>query len=274
MEDLVTGEVVDLQHNLARRGLGLREQRVEVAPDHGPDHVIDRQVPDRGGPHERAVAHDGHPLAAREDLVQAVRDEQHGSALIAQRQHDIEQPVDLDVRQGRGRLVHDEHLRLQRDRLRDFDELLVGDRQPPGGAVGVERNPEALKNLRGIVVHRPAIDRPAPSQRLAAHEDVLGDREVGKQRGFLVDDRDTRGPGGGGTRQDHRLSTDSQLAAVGLVDAGQDLDQGRLTGPVLAEQGMSLARIQHHRPVHEGFDGAETLGGGLEREQRRQRRAG
>ena len=42
-------------------------------------------------------------------------------------------------------------------------------------------------------------------------------------------------------RPDDRPAVEQDLAGVGLVDARQDLDQGRLAGAVLAEQRMDLA---------------------------------
>ena len=62
-------------------------------------------------------------------------------------------------------------------------------------------------------------------------------------------------------RCDKRLPADEQLTGVGLVDAGQDLHQGGLAGPVLAEQSVCLPGVQHHRPVGQGLGGTERLGG-------------
>ena len=43
-----------------------------------------------------------------------------------------------------------------------------------------------------------------------------------------------------------RLAGEQDLAAVRLVDAGHDLDQRRLAGAVLAEEGVDLARLEMH----------------------------
>ena len=47
VEDAGAGEVLDLEHDVARVRLGLGEQRVEVTADHRADDVVDRQVLDR-----------------------------------------------------------------------------------------------------------------------------------------------------------------------------------------------------------------------------------
>ena len=50
------------------------------------------------------------------------------------------------------------------------------------------------------------------------------------------------------------------LAAIRLMDAGHDLDQRRLAGAVLAEQGVNLAGIERERHVLERLGGVEALG--------------
>ncbi len=54
-----------------------------------------------------------------------------------------------------------------------------------------------------------------------------------------------------------RLAAEEDLAGVDAVDAGQRLDQRRLAGAVLAEQGVHLAGEQPERDVVEGEDARE-----------------
>src|ERR1700704_829571 len=44
VEHTVPGEALDLQDGVARRGVRLREERVEVAADHRADDVVDGEV--------------------------------------------------------------------------------------------------------------------------------------------------------------------------------------------------------------------------------------
>ena len=101
-----------------------------------------------------AVAHHGDAVGEREDLVEAVRDEQDAGSAVAQAAGDGEEAVDLDARERRGRLVHDEHLRVERDRLRDLDDLLVGDREALGDAVGIDRDAEPFEQRARLGAHR------------------------------------------------------------------------------------------------------------------------
>ena len=98
--------------------------------------------------HVAAVAHHGDALAEREDLLEAVRDEEHRVAARAQRLDDAEQPLDLGRRERRGRLVHHDHARVRRQRLGDLDQLLVGDREPAREPVRVEPDAELVEQRR------------------------------------------------------------------------------------------------------------------------------
>ena len=92
-----------------------------------------------------AVAEDRRPVAQLEDLVEAVADEQHRHAAIAQPAHDREQPLDLVGGERRGRFVEDEHAGLDRQRLGDLDQLLVGHRQAADRRADVEVDVELAR---------------------------------------------------------------------------------------------------------------------------------
>lgn len=147
-----------------------------------------------------------------EDLLKAVRYEQHRGALFAQGTDDPEETGHLAAGEGGGRLVHDQDAGVEGERLGDLDDLLVGDGQSACGAVGVEFDTEALhqgqrRGVRGLVV-----DTAEGSAGLAAHEDVLGDRQIGEERGLLVDHGDARVPGVGRTVEDGGLAVQQHLA--------------------------------------------------------------
>ena len=57
-----------------------------------------------------------------------------------------------------------------------------------------------------------------------------------------------------------RLPVEPDRAAVGLVDPGEDLDQRALARPVLADEGMDLARDEVERDVVERLGRGEPLG--------------
>ena len=66
---------------------------------------------------------------------------------------------------------------------------------------------------------------------------------------------------------DDRLASESDRAAVGAVDAGHDLHQGRLAGAILADQGMHLTRAQVEVDVQQGLNARKGLGHAADLEQ-------
>ncbi len=107
------------------------------------------------------------------------------------------------------------------------------------------------------------------SQRLAPDEDVLDDGEVREERRLLVDHGDPGVPGIGRPREHQLGAVDEHAAGVGCVHAGEDLDEGRLAGAVLADESVRLARVEIDRDVVERPDRPEALRSVLDREERR-----
>ena len=268
-EDALAREAVDLEHGRADLGDLLGEERVQVAPDHRVDQPLLRRLRDRLGRDVAPVAHHRDALAEREDLVEPVRDEEHRRALRAQRLDDAEEAVDLRLRERGGGLVHDDHARLGRERLGDLDDLLVGDREPARDAVGVELDAELVEQALDLAPHRARGRCAGSSQRLGADEDVLGDRQIREQRGLLEDDGDAGRVRLRGRVEDDLLAVDQHPPAVGPVHAGEDLDERRLAGAVLADERVRLAAAQLDPAVLERAHRAEALARVVDHEQRR-----
>ena len=247
----------------------LGEERVQVAADHRVDQLLRRRLGDRLGHDVAAVAHHGDALAEREDLVQPVRDEQHGRAAGAQRLDDAEEPVDLGLRERGRRLVHHDHARVGRERLGDLDDLLIGDREPARDAVGIELDAELVEEQLHLAPHAPPVDAPAAAQRLRADEDVLRDRQVGEERGLLEDDGDAGCVRLRGRVEDDLDAVQQHAAAVGPVHAGEDLDERGLAGAVLADERVRLAAAQLDPAVLERAHRAEALARVVDDEQGR-----
>ena len=71
---------------------------------------------------------------------------------------------------------------------------------------------------------------------------------------------DAEAGGGGGTGDDHRLAAPADLARRRLERAVENLDQCRLAGAVLAEEGMDLTRLEGEIDMVVGAERAEILG--------------
>ena len=141
------------------------------------------------------------PVAQLEDLVEPVAHEQDRDAASAQASDDREQPLDLVRGERRGRLVEDQDARLDRQRLGDLDQLLVGHRQAADRRADVELDVELLEQrLRPPGASRPSRAIPSRPRRGVADEHVLGDRQVREEARLLVDDRDPERAGLGRAR--------------------------------------------------------------------------
>ena len=94
---------------------------------------------------------------------------------------------------------------------------------------------------------------------LAAEVHVLDDVEVVAEREILVDDLDPELGGVLRAVDRDRLAVEEDLAAVGVVDAGDALDQRRLAGAVVADERHHLAGAHLEVDVGERLDRAEVL---------------
>ncbi len=95
--------------------------------------------------------------------------------------------------------------------------------------------------------------------RFEAEGDVLGDGQVGEEGRLLVDRGDAEGAGADGVVVDDRLAEDFERALVGGVGAGDDLDERRFAGAVLADESVDLPGAEVERDTAEGLDAGEGL---------------
>ena len=156
-EDALARQPVDLQDDVARLGRDLREQRVHVAADHRPDHRLRSSAPRSG---LVSTCRPSRMTVTRWQIAKtsSSRCEMKSTALPRARSVST-MPNSRSTsrrRQRGGRLVHDDHPRVRRQRLRDLDELLVGDREPASQPVGVEPHAELLEHGGRLAAHPPA----------------------------------------------------------------------------------------------------------------------
>ena len=236
MEHAGRGQVRDFEHRLAddRRLFG--EEIGDLAAHHPAHDLVNRGGVDAVGRDVLAVAHDRDGVAEGEDLVEAVRDEDDRASLVAKASSDSEEAVDLDPAECCGRLVHDEHPGVERDRFGNLDDLLVGDRQSLGPAVGVDAHAQSSEETLDLGAHGRAVDPSESANRLPTHENVFGDRQVGEECGLLVNYRDPGGLGFGGRLKGDRLALEEEFSCVALVQASDDLDKCGLPGAIFANE--------------------------------------
>ena len=214
-----------------------------------------------GGDHA-AAAQDGDAVGQREDLVEPVRDVEHARARAADLADHGEQPLDLVVRQHRGRLVEHQHAvaavpALQRRGDRDHRAL---DRRGGGQrAVDVEVDAEAGEDAAGLaLLLAPADAAQRAAGEAAVQREVVHGVELEDEPEVLVDEAQ---PVRDGVAERERLAVELRDGAgIGRVVAGERLDQRRLARAVLADERVDLARADVERRVDQRARGAERLG--------------
>ena len=180
--------------------------------------------------------------------------------------------------QRRGRLVEDEDAGVDRERLGDLDQLLVGHRQAPDERVGVDPDVEQLEQaFRGAPHLAPR--RRSRSRRVggSAEEDVLGHREVREQARLLVDDRDPERARGRGAGDRHGFAASSIVPASGAWTPARILTSVLLPAPFSPTSAWTSPGAQLERDVVQGLRRVEALrdaaqGDGRRRACRRPRR--
>ncbi len=179
-----------------------------------------------------------------------------------------EQALGLVIGEGGRRLVQDQHAGLLRQGAGDDHELLRGEIERAHRRPRIDGERELTQRAlrRGVPGRR--VDQ-AEARGLGMEIHVLRDAEIGRDIDLLRDQRDAGRLGRGDAARTERLPVEADLAviAAGRVDAGKDLDQGRLAGPVLAEQGDDLARLKGQLATVDRKDAREALGQGPRHQQ-------
>src|SRR5439155_17471088 len=93
------------------------------------------------------------------------------------------------------------------------------------------------------------VERAVTLPRLGAEEEVPPDGHQRHHREILVDGRDPLRARVAWRLEDDLLPVDAQPAFVGLMGPGEDLDEARLAGAVVAEDAGDLAPVHVRRDV-------------------------
>ena len=238
------GQPLDLEREYVRelpRPLE-RPRHLDLTADHERGEGARRRA--RGGDRlDGAPApEDRHAVGDGQHLVELVRDEDHGLALLGHRAERGEERDRLLRREHRGRLVHDQDPRLAVQRLQDLDALLLADRELPDHAHAGGRRARSARRAP-----RPALDRAlvheerATLRPVVSEHDVLGDGERLDQPEVLVHHADAGIERVAWRVEADRLAVELDVALVRPVEAGEDVRERRLPGAVLPEERVHLA---------------------------------
>ncbi len=196
--------------------------------------------------------------------LHVVLDDQHRQPVavadLAQALDDL--PRLLDAHPGR-RLVQQEHPRLERQGDGDLQQALVAVADAARRLVGVRRDAGQLQALAAPLgdagQSRPRRQRGrAAQQPLRAQPHVLEDRQRWADGGHLHGARES---GAGPARRrpcGDVLAAKPDLPRARRREAGEQVDQRRLAGPVRADERAQLAIVQHQPHILDGLQPAEA----------------
>src|SRR5262249_24428976 len=134
------------------------------------------------------------------------------------------------------------------DRPRDRERLLLASRQGRGGTVGRAHMHEAelVELARADALHLPTLQvahGADPDGELASEEEVAPEAELVDQREVMVDALDAEAARLGGRPQPHILAEEANPSRGRRVIAGDDLDERRLAGAVVADEADHLTGV-------------------------------
>ena len=202
-------------------------------------------------------------VADQVGVVRVVGDEHDAQAGVPRRRGVLEHDTGLLDAERRGRLVEDQHPGAEVDRPGDRHALPLAAGERADRLVDVLDDDAHLAQLLvGDPLH--VLDLEAASghacrRHLGAEEEVAPDLHERHDGEVLVDGRDAVVERLPRRAEVHLLAVDLQRALVVRVQAGDDLDQGRLAGAVVAEHAGDLAGVDRQVDALERPDGAVDL---------------
>ena len=168
-----------------------------------------------------------------------------------------------------GRLVEDQDVRVPVERLDDLDALLLTDGDVLHERIRVDRELEGLRELAHAPPRLAVIEKHARLRRLGRKHDVLGDGHDRDQHEVLVHHPDPPRDCVPRRVDPDGLALEEDPAVVRVVEAVEDVHQGRLPRAVLAQERVHLSLPEVEVDVVVRDDSREALGDAAELENRR-----
>lgn len=255
--------VLDFENGLADRHVARRITIFKIAPHHVADDNIlaDFFLVTVERLHRHAIAQHGDLVGHLAHFVELVGDDDRGHALLAEFHQQVQQRLGIAFVERSRRLIEDEQLHALRQRLGDFDQLLLANADIGDQRLRRFLQPHLLQKFAGTVEGLlPADD--AVRGDLVTKEDVFRNRQKRHERQLLVNDDDTNiFTVVDGAKIPHcAFIVDFALIGAGGVNTGKDLHQGRLPRAVLTDECVDLTLLNLEVDVLKRFHARKRLG--------------
>src|SRR5688572_14172832 len=217
----------------------------------------------------RAEVEHHHAAGERQQEAHVVLDQQHRDAALRDAADDAGQAVELGRREPRRRLVEQDDARLAGKRARDLEQAALAERQRADVGVAQPGEADEFDQLFGA----PALpllfqfsstnDQPCETTAkpgVRPHHHVLQHRHAAERPVVLEGAHDAQARDAVRRQAEDRLAGKADLALVGVVGAGDDVEGGGLAGAVRADHAEDLALAQVEVETGHGGQPAEALG--------------
>jgi len=201
------------------------------------------------------IAQHRDPIGDPEDFVETVRNVDNSDATFSHPSRHAEQAGDVGLWQRGARFVEYEQVAVYRDGAGNRDDGFLRGGKVAHAGVRVDLAAHSSDSRgRGRTCSRPG-NQSAPSWVARNHGDVLRDGHLVYQSEILMDERDRQVIDDG----IDSAPSHSNFAVVRTVYAGQDFDQRKFAGPILAQQRMHFAGTRLKSDLVESDVAGEAL---------------
>ncbi|CAK7023950.1 MAG: hypothetical protein DELT_03327 [Desulfovibrio sp.] len=248
MEGSFTGEALHTEHFIRNLDFFLGILVFDFPPHHQFDHGLFVDVPRFMRFDYVAVAQDGDIVRNLENFIHLVRDVNDTRPALLQLFDFFKQPFHLFGGDCRGRLVHDDDIRVEGYRFQDFNHLDIRNIQAAQLRIRRVGKPFLLKELHRFFAYRLPVDRALALHGPMPEADVFLESKVRHKRQFLVDHGDSKIPRMQRIADFDLLAIHENIALVFLVNSIDDFHQGGFPRPVFAAQyvGRTAAELEAH----------------------------
>ncbi len=183
------------------------------------------------------------------EFLQSVGDIDDPDILLFQLEDERKEVLDLMVGQCGGGFVHDHDFRIEGERFRYFNHLLLSHAERTDRACGIEIQLDPLKQLLALLMKLFTVENPfSVFSGFPLDKQVFSYRKMREEVEFLIDDADSKLLGIAGVRDRYGFSSYLNLSAIHLVHPGEDFHQRGFSCAVFSQEGMDFpgAKVKVH----------------------------
>src|SRR5688572_4452708 len=205
-------------------------------------------------------------------------DQKHGHAVVADAADQLAEREALRRIHAGCRLVQSEELRLGGQGARDLQPALIAVREAAGGVIGARADADVVEQfqgalfdgfffLEGLAIAQDRAQHPGMGARVAPDHYVLERRQVHEQADVLERAADAGGGDLVRLEAGEAAAVEAEAAAVGLVDAGEHVEQRGLARAVRADEAVDLTFANRERDLTQRLDAAEAFRNAIPRKE-------